>query len=286
MVHKLHQFSGLNIQVCPPLLLSLILRQELTEKHRYMSHISSETTVPAWAYLDVVTTDRFEAVSASQAVNLPESTIGNNEMSTPSSTSPSISSETSTSTKSIDTAAMIGIAVGSTLGLGLIVALVVYILKRGRPRLPLSAFARKRATPNMETTEGLRSTARHPNILLPSGQSSVAHEQEGQPLPPTVSQFDHMTVSPWSPPPTSSTPSRPMSPTSAQSLLSAHNYGSHTRHSDDDINYRTSSSGPDTVDSSENPGRRSSMLCVRSRQADYGHVLISLIQVDSPPGAL
>lgn len=278
MVHKLHQFNDLIIQVWPPLLLPPILRQELTAKNRYLSHISSETAVPAWAYLDVNITNRFEAVSASQAVNLPESTIGNNEISTPSSTSPSVSSsETPTSTKSIDTAAMIGIAVGSTIGLGLIVGLVVYILKKGRPRLPLSAFARKKATPNMGTVAGLHSTARHPNILLPSGQSNVGHEQERPPLPPAVFQFDHMDGSPWSPAPTSSTPTRTMSPASAQSLLSTHDYGSHPRHDGDGMNHRTSSSGPDTADSSENPGRRSSTLCVRTRQADYGHVLTSPI---------
>ena len=278
MVHKLHQFNDLIIQVCPPLLLSPILRQELTAKNRYPSHISTDTAVPAWAYLDVNTTDRFESVSASQAVdrNLPESTVGNNEMSTPSSTSPSISSsETSTRTKSIDTATMIGIAIGSTIGLGVIVGLVVYILKKGRPRLHLSAFARKKAKPKMGTVAGLHSTARHPNILLPSGQSSVGHEHEGPPLPPAVFQYDHMDGSPWSPPPASSTPTRTMSPTSAQSLLSTHDYASHPRHGDDGINHRTSSSGPDTVDSSENPGRGSSTLCVRSRQADYSHVLTS-----------
>lgn len=206
-------------------------------------------------------------------------------MSTSSSPFPS-SSDTSTSpssTKTIGTYAIIGIAVGSTVGLGLIVGLVIYIRKKGMPRLPSSVFAR-RAAPDMGTTAaaGLRSTARHPNILLPSGQSSLNYGQRGRPPPVAVSPYDHANGSPWSPPPTSSTPSRTMSPTSSRSLLSAHNYGSRPRHGDDGMNYRNSSSGPGTGEPSENLGNTSSMVYVRSRQDNRGHVLISPIGRRSP----
>ena len=266
--------------MCPSLLLSLILRQGLTAKDRYPNHISSETSVPAWAYLDVVTTDRFEAVNASQSTTLAESTVGNNEMSTTSSTSPS-SSDTSTSpsnTTTIGVYAIIGIAVGCTVGFGLAIGLALYIWKKGMPRLLSSAFSRRRATPDMGIA-----AARHPNILLPSGQSSLNYGQRGRPPPVTLSRYDPTNGSPWSPPPTSSTPSRTMSPTSSRSLLSAHNYGSRPRHGDDSMNYRTSSSGPSTGDSSENPGNRSSMLYVRTQQANRGHELTTPIQVDGSP---
>ena len=244
-----------------------------------MSHISSDTAVPAWAYLDVVATDRFEAVSASQSTDLLESTVGNNEISTSSSTSPS-SSSTSTSPSSTNTIgiyAIIGIAVGCTVSLGLIIGISLYIRKNGMPQL---AFSRRGATPDMGTAAaGLHSIPRHRNIL--SGQSSLNYGQKGRPPPVTVTPYDPMNL-PWSPPPTSTTPSRTMSPTSSRSLLSTHHYGSRPRHSDDGMNHRNSSSGAGTRESSENPGNRSSMLYVHSLQAIRRHVLKSLYRSMGP----
>jgi len=64
---------------------------------------------------------------------------------------------------------------------------------------------------------------------------------------------------------------------SVQSLLSTHNYGSRYRRGDDSMNYSNSSSGPGAVDFLEHPGRTSSTRYVRSRQAEYRHVLMSYI---------
>ena len=255
MAHKLHHFNGLNIQVRPPLFLSLILRHELTAEERYPRNISLATSVPAWAYLDVVTADMFDATSAIQAVSLPESTVGNNEMSTSSSPSPSISSsETLTpapNNKPIDTSAIVGITVGTTLGLGLIAVLILYLLTKRKRQLPSSEFAKMGATPSIgEPAAGPRSASRHPNALLLSGYSSWDHRQSG-PSPPTVFQFGHMTDSPWSPPLPSSTPPRTMSPMSAQSLLSTHNYG--TLSGRGTMDYHNLSSGSGIAVLPENP---------------------------------
>jgi hypothetical protein len=108
----------------------------LTTKDRYPNHISSDTAVPAWAYLDVSSTDKFEAVSASQAVDLPESTIGNNEMPT-SSSSPSSSDD-----QPIGTPATITIAIIGTLALVLIGVLIYCYKTRNDRTMP--GFARKR----------------------------------------------------------------------------------------------------------------------------------------------
>ena len=127
-------------------------------------------------------------------------------------------------------------------------------------------------TPDMGTAAaGLRSTARHPNLLHPSEQSSPNYEQRGQPPPITMSPYIPWDPSSWSPPPPSKTPTPPrtISPMSAQSVLAFYHHGSPWGLDDDGMDYRNSSSGPGTGDSAENP----SMLCVRSRQANRGHVL-------------
>ena len=125
MAHKLYLSNALNIQVRPPLLLSLILRQGLTTEDRYPNNITSDTVVPAWAYLDVTTTDKFEAVSATNAKDLPGSTVGNGEASTSCPASPSDPSRSSHNNPA-NTLTIIGIAVGSTLGLGILAGLTYF----------------------------------------------------------------------------------------------------------------------------------------------------------------
>jgi hypothetical protein len=220
--------------------------------------------------------DGFDPASAIQVVSLPESTVGNNKMSTPS-TSPSVSpSETLTPAsynKPSDTSTIIGVTVlGSVLGLGLIAALILYIRKKREFELP-SVFVGTRVTPNKATATAAGLT----NAPLSSGHSSVKHGQRGPPPSPAVFQFGHVNGTPWSPPLPSSTPSRAITPMSAQSLLSTHNYGGRYRRGDNSTGYQNSSSRPGTVDLLESSSSLGSMRCVRSRQADYGHVLISLI---------
>jgi hypothetical protein len=202
VAHKLHGFDDLNIQVCSPLL----LEQELTAEVRYPKHISSATAVPAWAYLDVVTPDNFDPVSALRAVSLPESTVGNNEVSTSYSSTSSLTSSSGTSmptpllsnNTSSETAAIIGGTIGGILGLCLIAILLLY-LKR---------YASKRN----ESGTGLRHS-----------RSDRGHGGPSQ--PPAMLQLEYLDSSPWSPPPPGSMPLGAVSPTSAQSLLLTHGYG-------------------------------------------------------------
>ena len=254
MEHRLPRFNALNIQVCPPLLLSVIIRQELTAEERYPNNISSATAVPAWAYLDVVTMDIFDPTSAIQAVSLPESTAANNKPSTSSSVSSSQTSTPASRNVLIDTSVIIGITVGSTLGVILIAALILYLLRKENRQSPSSAFARTRTTPSMgAAAAGFRSASRHPSTLVSGGYSSWDHGRKGPALPPAVFQFDHKNGIPWSPPLSSSSPPRAISSTSAQSLLSTDSHGSRYTHSDDGIDYHNLPSGPETGHSLENP---------------------------------
>ncbi len=175
-----------------------------------------------------------------------------NEMST---TSPSISpSKTLTlalNNESNTISAIIGIMVGSTAGIGLIAALILYFLRKSNRQLPSSAFRRMRTTPSTGAAAAwLPSASRHPSTLLSSGYSDW---QRGPPQAPIVSLFDYMNGTPWSPPLPSCTPPRVISSASAQSLLSTHNHGSRCTQSDGGMDFHNLSSGPETTDLLENP---------------------------------
>ena len=172
-------------------------RQELTSKDRYPNNISPATAVPAWAYLDVVTADTFDPVNATRAVSLPESTVGNIELSTRSSISSSIS-KTQTNAPLPSTSyiygplvtpamgiTMIGVIVGGIIGFIITATLIVYIVKKRKGQL---LSARTSATPSMAAAAGFRPASQHPSTLFSGGYISSNQGQNEPPLP-----------SPWSP---------------------------------------------------------------------------------------
>ena len=236
---------------------------------RYPKPINPDTAVPAWAYLDVVPKDKFEALSANQTVNLrlPESTVGNIETSSTSSGSPSETSTSQSDNEPIGTFAIIGIAVGSTFGIGLI-GLLIYLWKNDKIQSPSSVFAKLGGTPRTGGTSA-SSNPRHPNILLPNSPSP---EQEGPLLPPLAGFREER--GPFSPPPRDSTPLRGMTPMSLPSLPSTQHYSNRSTQGDHRMSDPNSSSRPGTSDSLSNAGSMRSIGCVRGQQADYGHALI------------
>ena len=108
--------------MCPPLLLSLIFKQELTSEDRYPNPINQATAVPEWAYFDVVTADTFNIVNASLSSNLHESTVGNVPTSTVP-TSTALISPTS-SNRGPDTSLIKSVTIGGVIGLILLIVLV------------------------------------------------------------------------------------------------------------------------------------------------------------------
>jgi hypothetical protein len=234
--------------------------------------------VPAWAYLDVVTTDQFDLRGARGivALRLPESTVGNTGVSTSSSTSSSpltTSSQPPTtapvgsnvSSTINNTAAIIGGSVGGAVGLGLLLALVLYLRKRdehnrSKRQAPSAAFANERATPDVAAAAGFRSASRQANHPPSSGASAGhsgsnhGHYRGASP----VFQLGYANGIPWSPPPPCSTPTGAASPMSADSLLSTHNHGSRFN----SIDYPNSSSGHGTANLLGHSGSLSSMRCV------------------------
>jgi len=249
-------------------------------ENRYPNDISPATAVPGWAYLDVVTTDQFNPATAKQFVNLPESTVGNNQVSTSSSISPvttssqasttaPVGSNSTSSNTSANTSAIIGGSVGGLLGLGLLVALILYLRKldenkRHKRQAPSAAFASARATPDVAAAAGFRSASRQANHPLASGTSvgngSSNHGHRG------ASPVFHLGYSngiPWSPPPPSGTPpTGAVSPMSAQSLISTHNYGGSGRLGGNSMDYPNSSSGHGVGDLLGHSGSISSMRYV------------------------
>ena len=239
---------------------------------RYPNHINSATAVPAWAYMDVITPDWFNAQNASLLSNLPESTVGNNEVSTSSSTSPlttsteiQVSASVGPSNESSNTPAIIGGTVGGVLGLGLIAALVLYLLKqeknkKNRRQPPSAAFARAAATPDVAAAAGFRSVSRQANLLPLASGTSIGHggSNHGHREASPVFQLGHSNGTPWSPLAPSGTPSGAISPMSAQSLLSTHNYGG----GGTSFEYPNSSNGHGTTDILGHSGSTSSMRCV------------------------
>jgi len=259
---------------------------------RYPNHINNATAVPAWAYLDVVTADQFQLSGARQiaALRSPESTVGNNEVPTPSSTSSSTStspltdtssqpsttalvvlnSSSNTSTNTSNTPAIIGGSVGGVVGLGLLVALVLYLRKqdehiRSKRQAPSAAFARARATPDVAAAAGFRSASRQANHPLASGASvghgSSAHGHGHRGASP-VFQLGYANGVPWSPPPPCSTPTGAVSPMSADSLISTHNHAGGGRFGGNSIDYPNSSSGHGTGNVLGHSGSISSLRCV------------------------
>jgi hypothetical protein len=225
-----------NVSISKYVPLCFFPAQELTTKDRYLNHISSDTAVPAYAYLDVVKTDKFEAVSASQAVDLPESTIGNNEMPT--------SSPSSSGDKPIGTPAIIAIVIIGTLAL-VLTGVLIYCCKTRKGRTSTSWFARTRKGSAGENSNPWHSIT--PNL-----------DQGGQSPPLT----DNHNGTPPSP------PMEPMTPTSAQSLLSTNSYRSRSTQGDHGMNHYNSSSEPGASDALEHAGSMRSVACVGSRQAD------------------
>jgi len=168
---------------------------------KYPNNISSATAVPAWAYLDVVTTDNLNLGSATQAIYLPESTLGNNQVPT----------STPASNQAIGPPVIVGSTFAAVFGLVVIGGTIFCCMRVHRKRQEASAKA-PAAAPFLPP----------PNI---SSEDNNPHPgQVASPLPYAV--FDPNQGSPMSPPPPSSTPGSSMSPMSTQSLLPTHNYGS------------------------------------------------------------
>jgi hypothetical protein len=98
----------------------------------YPETIPSGTSVPAWAYLDVVTSDFFNLTLAQADVGAPESSAQGSKTS---GTAPSSTSHvaTATSHKKSNVGAITGGVVGGVVVLALIAALVAFFLVRKRP---------------------------------------------------------------------------------------------------------------------------------------------------------
>ena len=252
-------------------------------EHRYPNHINSATAVPAWAYLDVVTPDQFLLSGARRlaVAGLPESTVGNNEVSTSSSTSPLTTTQASTtapvglnsSSSSNNTSAIIGGTVGGVLGVGVLVALVLYLRKRdenhkGKRQAPSAAFSRAIASPDVAAAAGFRSASRQANHPRPSG-ASLGHgsSNHGHRGASPVFQLGYSNGAPWTPPPPSGTPTGAASPMSAESLVSTHNYGGGSRLGGSSIDYPNSSVGHGTGNLLGHSGSISSMRCVHFHAA-------------------
>ena len=194
---------------------------------RYPKDIIFTTAVPAWAYLDVVATDKFNPEMATQAVYLPESTVGNNEGSITSSTASFSTSPLTPSSetlrpmsnfKSSHIPAIIGGTLGSILGLGLI----ILCLLKGSKRQSLSvAFGRTRGAP--------RTASQHAKVLPLSGCNSPNYRQRGPSPLPAGFHIMYSNGTPWSPPLPSITPAGATSLMGSQSLLSTQNHDSHSR---------------------------------------------------------
>ena len=235
-------------------------------------------------------------------LQLPESTVGNTQgvsTSSSASSSPSTTSIGSPSTQSSNTSAIIGGTVGGVLGLGLIVALIIYLVKlddnkKHRRQAPSAAFAKAAPTPDGAAAAGFRSASRQANPLAAqpfTSGSSVGHggSNHGHRGASPVFQLGYTNGTPWSPPPPSSTPTGTVSPMSAQSLLSAQNYGGGGRFGSNSFDYPNSSNGHGTVDLLGHSGSLSSMRCVRlfpCGPGGYGRVLTARYQVDDSHDAV
>jgi len=117
----------------------------ITSIASYPRAIPGATAVPAWAYINVVAEDRFNATEALALAGGAESSAGGST-STPASTSSppasSTSSSTSNSTSPVptdsggttqsntNTGAIVGGTVGGVVGLGLIICLAIFLMKR------------------------------------------------------------------------------------------------------------------------------------------------------------
>jgi hypothetical protein len=246
---------------------------------RYPKHINNVTSVPAWAYLDVVTPDQFQPANAKRLGTFPESTVGNNEVPvsnqvpTSSSTSPLTTSSNASTTAPVGSnsissnpSAIIGGSVGGVLGLGLLVALILFLRKQDENKKrqpPSAAVAGERATPDVAAAAGFRSASRQANHPLASG-TSVGHGGSNHSHRGTSPMF-HLGYSdgiPWSPPPPSGTPTGAVSPMSAQSLLSTHNNEGSGKIGGNSIGYPNSSSGHGTGDLLGHSHSSGSMRCV------------------------
>jgi len=104
---------------------------------KYIGEIPSGTSIPAWAYLDVVSLDRFDPYRAEQAAGLPESSATSFR---PTGTALSATTPTPTdnpSKKKSNVGPIVGGVVGGLVGLGLIVAFIVTmicVIRRRRQR--------------------------------------------------------------------------------------------------------------------------------------------------------
>lgn len=208
--------------------------ESLTSISSYPRPLSAGTAVPAWAYLDVVTADRFIAEAAQDNLGLPESLAGGatptSNGTTPSQTQSQTATNTPSSSKSDNLPAIVGGAVGGAVGLGLIIVLIIYLMKRksGKSKVPPSAefskvlppgtplpmgfdthavgFRTRTASP---TSNGLLNEANpaynqnNMNALYPDRPISYMNGTNSPPPPqPPVPPF----AAPWSPPPVGHTP--------------------------------------------------------------------------------
>lgn len=121
----------------------------------YPKPISSATSVPAWAYIDITGADRFNATVAHADLGQPESSAGSAPSATSSSTTAAASGSTTASASSTspvsqvgnsnsggggtNTGAIVGGVVGGVVGLGLIACLILYLIKRNSQNTKRSA---------------------------------------------------------------------------------------------------------------------------------------------------
>ena len=279
----MHRCNDLDIQVCGVSSCDRLVGKwnwELTAEGRYPNNISPATAVPAWAYLDVVAADKFDLQSAVRLVNSTMSTSSSSSA-TPSATSTGTLLPASVQSRTNNTPAIIGGTVGGVLGLGLVVALVLCLRrqdggKKSRHQPPSAAFARATATPDVAAAAGFRSASRQATsgaTTISGGSNSHSNSNHGHGHghrgPSPVFQLGYASGAPWSPPPPCATPSGAVSPLSAQSLLSMHNYGSGVgRLGGTSLDYPNSSStGHGTTEPLMHSGSTSSMRSVQPHLA-------------------
>ncbi|KIM32521.1 hypothetical protein M408DRAFT_220239 [Serendipita vermifera MAFF 305830] len=198
----------------------------------YPRAIPGATAIPAWAYLNVVGTDVFDPSLAQAAATQPESSVGGSSSasSTPpssstasaSSTSPSSSASPSESAPPPDTGssnkdigAIVGGSVGGVVGLGLIICLGIFLMRRqSNKSMPPSAEFSKAIPPGSPVPAsfdpaavGFRSRTNSPfsnGLSSDYGHGPSMHQVSlnGATHGPAVGYAG----SPWSPPPMGHTP--------------------------------------------------------------------------------
>ena len=197
----------------------------ITSIASYPRAIPGATAVPAWAYINIVAEDRFNATEALALAGGAETSSGaSTSIAASTSSPPASSASSSTSPTSTDnggapqsntnTGAIVGGTVGGVVGLGLILCLAIFLLKRHSKSLAPSAEFSKVMPPGSPVPQnfdpaavGFRSRTNSP---LSNGLSS--DYSHGAPNIHQVGMGSNNGVgmgyggSPWSPPPIGHTP--------------------------------------------------------------------------------